>query len=255
MKLSRIILIVSFVVFSHNSVFATGQTPDYLIVENDTLSLHCNPLESYFEKNPIPEGIITNLSTALWRGYVAYFKLINNKLVVENIYKEEFNNDEKGNHIEKLVSIYDKIFGSVPNFECNFYSGVLICPYGKILNYVHMGYSSNYENYRLIEIQNGQYTKEVNMNADEFMTLKIKNFAKYKQTEEYKKQLQETINSFKVVDENLEDGFKEIKRKNKKRKKKNKYLYEKERDAEYIKSAENFIFIFTTNNIKTIDIN
>ncbi|MBA4155287.1 hypothetical protein, partial [Flavobacterium sp.] len=65
-----------------------------------------------------------------------------------------------------------------------------------------------------------------------------------------KKILEETINSFKE----LEKEFKDIKKDNNKRKKQNKYLYEKEKELEYRKSAEGFLFFFTTNNIKTIDI-
>lgn len=253
MKLNKIIVIVSFVIFNINSIFATGQIPDYLIVEKDTLSLHCNPLENYFQKNPIPNELIKVRSSALWRGYIAYFKIIDNKLVVENIYKPETYNDEKGNYREKLVSIYDKIFGSKPNFEFDF-DGVLICPKGKQISYVHMGYSSTYEKYLLIEIKNGSYIKEKEFSDEEYTDLKLKHFHKYQQSEEYKKTLNETIAMFKETEKSLEKDFKEIKRENNKRKKQNKYLYEKEKELEYLQSAESFLFLFTTNNIKTIDI-
>lgn len=253
MRLNKIIVIVSFVVFNINSIFATSQTPDYLIVENDTLSLHCNPLENYFQKNPIPESTLS-FNTALWRGYIAYFKIIDNKLVVENIYKPETYNDEKGNYREKLVSIYDKIFGSILNFECDFFDGVLICPKGKQISYVHMGYSSTYEKYLLIEIKNGNYIREKEFSDEEYKNLKLKHFKKYQQSEEYKKTLNETIAMFKDTEKNLEKDFKDIKRENNKRKKQNKYLYEKEKELEYLQSAESFLFLFTTNNIKTIDI-
>lgn len=254
MKLNKLFAIALFVICSINSVFGTGQIPDYLIIEKDTLSLHCNPLESYFKKNPIKEGIITSMSTGLWRGYIAFFEFKNNKLVVQNIYKQNYITNEKGEYKEELISIYNDIFGSVKDFECNFYDGVLICPFGKIIDYVHMGYSSTYENYRLIEIQKGSFIKDVKMNANEFMELKIKHFEKFKQTEEYKKQLEETINTFREMDKNFEKDFGIEDKEAKKRKRKNKYLYEKEKEAEHLKSAQNFIFIFTTNNIKTIDI-
>ena len=33
-----------------NSVFATGQVPDYLIFKGDTVAIFSNPLEQYFEQ-------------------------------------------------------------------------------------------------------------------------------------------------------------------------------------------------------------
>ncbi|MCZ8090924.1 MAG: hypothetical protein O9282_14035 [Flavobacterium sp.] len=253
MKLNKIIVIVSFVISNINSVFATGQIPDYLIIEKDTLSLHCNPLENYFQKNPIPNDLIKVTSSALWRGYIAYFKIVDNKLIVENIYKQDIQNPEKGVFKEELISIYKDIFGDKPNFECDF-DGVLICPKGKQISYVHMGYSSTYEKYLLIEIKNGNYIREKEFSDEEYTNLKLKHFKKYQQSEEYKKALNETIAMFKETEKNLEKDFKEIKRENDKRKKQNKYLYEKEKELEYLQSAENFLFFVTTNNIKTIDI-
>jgi hypothetical protein len=253
MNIKSIFLIAFLIIISINKINATAQRPDYLIIENDTLKLQCNPLESYFEKNPLPNDLRI-FNSGLWRGYIAFFKIINNKLVVENLYQPQYLENDKGEHYEKLISIYKKVFGENLNFDCNFYSGVLICPRGELLDYVHMGYSSTYENYTLFEINNGIYVKEKQLSNQEFIDLKWKHFQKYKESEEYKKTLAETINSFKESDKELEKEFKDIKKENNKRKKENKYLYEKEKEIEYRKSAEGFLFFFTTNNIKTIDI-
>ena len=254
MKLFKFFLFTS-LLLNFSKSFATGQIPDYLITENDTLSLHCNPLESYFEENPLPKDLPMSFSTALWRGYIAYFKIVNNKLVVENIYRREYYTDENGDQKRKLTSIYDKVFKDVKNFECNFYSGVLICPSGDLIEYVHMGYSSTYSSYKLYEINQGSYIKDISLTAQEFTDLKIKHFERYKESEEYQKKLKETIQSFKEMEKEMESEFKEIKRENKKRKKEDKQLFEKEKELEYLKSAENFLYVFTTNNIKTIEVN
>ena len=82
MKINKIFIIVSLIIFSLNKISATAQAPDYLIIEKDTLKLHCNPLETYFEKNPLPDNTFTTISTGLWRGYIAYFKIKNNKLIL-----------------------------------------------------------------------------------------------------------------------------------------------------------------------------
>lgn len=252
MKLIRFFVLL-FMLSNSNNILATAQAPDYLISGKDTLKMQCNPLESYFKEKPIPKGLITSMSTALWRGYIAYFKITNNKLIVENIYKVEYSNED-GNR-EKLISIYKDIFGNQENFECNFYSGVLICPLGEIVEYVHMGYSSIYEKYKLIEIKDGNFQKEKELNYNEFMELKVAHFKRFKQTDEYKKQFDELMEATKQMDKDMEKMLGEFSKDDKKKKKKNKYLYEKEKEIEAIKTTENFLFLFLTNNIKTIDLN
>lgn len=247
-------IVILFLLIFINKLFATAQTPDYLITEKDTLKLQCNPLEKYFEGKPIPEGLITSRSTGLWRGYIAFFKILDNNLVVENIYKVEYY-DENGKHNRKLISIYNEIFGNEKTFKCNFYNGVLICPMGKMLEYVHMGYSSIYENYNLIEIKDGIVQKEKSLTSDEFMSLKVAHFQAFKKTDEYKKMFDEFLKSSKELDKDMEKIVGRISEEDKKRKKKNKYLYEKENEIEQLKMTENFLFLFLTDNIKTIDIN
>ncbi|MBA4154884.1 MAG: hypothetical protein C0512_11140, partial [Flavobacterium sp.] len=105
MKMKNFFIIASLIIISLNKINATTQRPDYLIVENDTLKLHCNPLESYFEKNPFPDDLRI-FNSGLWRSYIAFFKIVNNKLVVENLYQPSYLENEKGEHYEKLVSIW-----------------------------------------------------------------------------------------------------------------------------------------------------
>jgi hypothetical protein len=254
MRTKKIFIIAFIIILGINKINATAQAPDYLIIENDTLKLHCNPLEDYFEKNPLPDNTFTTISTGLWRGYIAYFKIKNNKLIVDNIYKIRYYKDEQGNHKEELISIYNIAFKEIKDFECNFYNGVLICPRGELIEYVHMGYSSVYENYSLFEIKDGNYIKERHLSNQEFIDLKLKHFQKYRESDEYKTKLAETVDMLKESEKDFEKDFKDIRKENNKKRKQNKYLYEKEKEIEYRKSAEGFLFFFTTNNIKTIDI-
>ena len=252
-KISFTILTI-FLLLKSNSGFATGQIPDYLIQGKDTLALHSNPLEPYFKNNPIKDGIITMRSSGLWRGYIAYFKIIENKLTVHDIFKYEYVMAESGKHQEKLTSIYDAVFGQNNNFNCDFYNGVLVSPSGKLLNYVHMGYSSTYENYNLFEFKDGNFIKQKKLTAEEFTMLKLAHFENFKKTSEYEKMLDEMINAFKETDSEMSSSLGGLSREEKKRKRKNKYLYEKEKEIEQIKSAQNFIFLFNSDKIKTIDL-
>jgi hypothetical protein len=230
--------------------FATGQVPDYLIIENDTLAIQSNPLEGYFKDHPIPERLITSFSSANWRGYIAYFKFLDGKLVVENIYKEDYKDNSNGKTNYFLTSIYKDVFGTNANFECNYYSGLLVCPSGEILQYVHMGYSSLYENYNLIEIKNGINLKSKKFTAEEFQKFKRDYFKYFKRTEEYKIKVKEykemTIqtgfsNSLFLI-ENPGIG------------RENKSLKEKEADFKADKQVDSFMFAFLNDYMKTIKI-
>jgi hypothetical protein len=246
-------VIFAFVFLVSTKSFATAQTPDYLIIGKDTLSILSNPLQEYFEMHPIPEKLTTMVSSGNWRGYIAYFQFLNGKLVVENIYKEDYKENSKGNHDYFLTSIYKEIFGENKNFECNFYSGLLICPSGKMLQYVHMGYSSLFENYTLIEIEKGINIKSKKFTAKEFQKFKIDYFKYYKRTEEYKLQVKQfkdntagegeigmSNSSFLV--ENPGIG------------KENQSLKKKEAEFRADKQIDSFMFAFLSDYMKTIEI-
>ncbi|WPO79470.1 hypothetical protein [Flavobacterium sp. KACC 22761] len=248
MKFYRLFF-VFFLLFSFKS-FATAQVPDYLIVGKDTLRIQSNPLEGYLKDHPIPENLITSVSSANWRGYIAYFKFLNGKLVVENIYKEDYVEKENGNSSSSLVSIYKEIFGKQKNFECNFYSGLLICPSGKMLQYVHMGYSSLYENYELIEIKNGVNIKSKKFNAEEFQKFKIDYFRYFKHTEEYKSQFKE----FKEMGFQTGSSNSSFLIENPGTGRENKSLKKKEEEFKLEKQIDSFMFLFLNDYIKTIEI-
>ncbi|MFB9077311.1 hypothetical protein ACFFLS_02315 [Flavobacterium procerum] len=167
-------------------LFAIADNPDYLIIDKDTVRIQSDPLKDYFKNHPIPENIRTSLSNANWRGYFAYFKLVGDKLVVENIYTEEYKTDEKGNVSFFQVSIYEDIFGKESNFQCDFYSGLLICVFGDVVDYGRLGYSSLYEKYNLIEIKNGLNVKSKELTTEEFKKFRKNYFRYFKDTEEYK---------------------------------------------------------------------
>lgn len=251
-------VILMLLLFSSLNLFATGQIPDYLIMGQDTLKIHSNPLEKYFEKNPIPEKLITMRSSGNWRGYIAYFKFVDNQLVVENIYKEEYKISENGKHDFFLTSIYKEIFGSSAYFNCSFYSGLLICPYGKLVEYVHMGYSSLYENYKIFEVGSGKIIKSQNFTGEEFQNFKIDYFKYFKTTEEYRLKVAEFKKMMIETDSAVEDAVKsiddEINEKPKKKKKENKYLKQKEAEFKADKETDSFLFLFLSDYMKTLEI-
>ncbi|HLP63720.1 hypothetical protein [Flavobacterium sp.] len=235
-------------------VFSTGQVPDYLIIDNDTLKIHSNPLEPYFDKNPIPNNLITMRSTANWRGYIAYFKFVNNNLVVENIYKEEYRTKSDGRHEDFLTSIYKDVFGEKIDFPCDFYTGLLVCPYGEILEYVHMGYSSTYEFYKLFEVNSGVFIKSKEMTGNEYSSFKLEHYKYFKTTEDYKVEREKFQQMMNETDKMFAEEVEKKSKKKKSSSKENSYLKQKEAEYHQNKMLDSFMFQFLNNYIKTIDV-
>lgn len=83
----RFIFIITGLLITINS-FGTAQVPDLIIYKGDTLILHANPLESYYNKdNPRPKHFYVSGygSTACWRGYQAIWEIKDNKLYLNAI--------------------------------------------------------------------------------------------------------------------------------------------------------------------------
>ncbi|MEM6803180.1 MAG: hypothetical protein AAF696_17370 [Bacteroidota bacterium] len=138
----KYIIAIIFGLIIENTVYATGQIPDYLIIGKDTSAIFSNPLESYFEQVGHKKliGFKGCTSTACWRGYKAYWELKNDSLflnAIRSCHRGEWCPDVQDADLQKMFGS-DKVFAY-------WYSGTLRIPQGKRLQYIHMGYSSIYE--------------------------------------------------------------------------------------------------------------
>jgi len=174
-------------VFLSSVVFGTEQIPDKLIYKGKEYELQTNPMESYFKKYPDkrPKGAI---SSACWRGYVATFEIKNNQLYLKDIEVEFWN---KGKINSK--SVLNKLFPKQEMIKIDWFTGLLIIPYGEIVDqaYLSLDYGSLYEHYILLEIENGNLNREKQFEHQEYEEFKDKKFQAYKETEEYKKTKEE----------------------------------------------------------------
>lgn len=112
---------IIFGLFIINSVFATGQNPDYLIYRGDTVVIFSNPLEQYFRLNnnrDIPDLKSNCYSSANWRNYIAYWILRNDSLFLIKIIPPVKNCE--GNIDGNIL----KMFGNEIAFA-NWYNGTL----------------------------------------------------------------------------------------------------------------------------------
>lgn len=178
----KIILVILISFFSFSKAFATAQYPDRIIFNNKEYSLFTNPLERYFVKNEDkrPKGGV--ISTALWRGYVATFEIIENQFYVKDIEIEIRNKTSDGT---EWKSVIDEVFPKTEDRKIDWFNGLLILPYGELINYVHMGYESTYENYIIIEIDKGKYLKSKDLNYKEYENLKERQFEAFYNSNEH----------------------------------------------------------------------
>ena len=165
----------------------TAQYPDKITFKGTEYNLNSNPLEPYFEKFPDkrPQGGI--MSTALWRGYVAYFEIIDEQLFLTDIKIEVSDEDSKDDYETKWISTFKQVFPDKEKVKIDWYTGILILPHGKMVEYVHMGYASTYSKYWLLEIENGDLNEARKYKNKEFVRFKKRQFEQFKKTDEYKK--------------------------------------------------------------------
>ncbi len=180
----------------------TAQYPDKITYNGTEYNLNSNPLEPYFDKNP--ENRPDMVSTALWRGYVGYFEIIDNELYLTDMKRPIGSyTDEDGNYQQKWVSIYRMYFPRQDKVKIDWFSGILILPHGKMVEYVHQGYASTYSKYWLLEIENGTFNEARKYDNKEFVKFKKRQFEVFEKTEEYRKLYAE----FKETDESNDDTF------------------------------------------------
>lgn len=181
------IITTAIFVFLALSTLATAQYPDKIIYNGKEYNLYSNPLETYFKDHADkrPKGGI--MSTALWRGYVATFEIRSNQLFLKDIEIEYWDSTHPKNTDTKWKSVLSEVFPDQQPIKIDWISGLLVLPYGKIVNYVHMGYGSTYENYVLIEVKNGDFIKAREFDAESYEKYKDRQFEAFKKTDEYKK--------------------------------------------------------------------
>jgi len=188
-------------------VFATSQTPDKIIYKGQEYSLNTNPLEAFFEKNPDLRPKCEITSTALWRGYIATFEIQDSQLFVKDIVimDEDTLSDP---HKTTWKSVFNQVFPNQKHIKVDWMKGLLVIPNGELVNYVHMGYASIYENYILLEIDKGNLIHEKNIKSEEYEKLKDRQFNAFKKTNEYKKMKEELKKSGNGSDEFLDSFIK-----------------------------------------------
>lgn len=124
----------------------TAQIAERLIYQGREVSMCTEPLSDYFAFGGYkPEFQFT--CTALWRGYVGTWEIINDRLYLIELHGVLTNGEEA-----TLETVFP---GYAKRVFAHWYSGDLRVPEGKMLEYVHMGYASTYERDVILSIDHG----------------------------------------------------------------------------------------------------
>ena len=124
----------------------TAQFTEQIILNGQKRSLCTDPLELFFEMNGAhPEFLAT--TTALWRGYVGTWEMLNERLYLVNL-EGRLKSGQKANLETIFPGFPDRVFAQ-------WFSGILRIPMGQLLRYVHGGYGSVYERDQFITVRKG----------------------------------------------------------------------------------------------------
>ena len=97
-----------------------------------------------------------------------------NQLFVKDIQIEYWDTTNKKSHNTKWKSVMIEVFPDQNGLKVDWLTGLLVLPYGELVNYVHMGYGSTYENYILLEINKGNYIKSKQFDYKDYEIFKAK---------------------------------------------------------------------------------
>jgi hypothetical protein len=124
----------------------TAQIGEKLNYEGREVSMCSEPLGVFFALGGhSPEFEFT--CTALWRGYVGTWEIVNDRLYLISL---------SGTLKDGSDATLETVFPGYPDrVFAHWYSGTLRIPEGAQLEYIHMGYGSTYERDRFLRIEKG----------------------------------------------------------------------------------------------------
>jgi len=179
------ILLILFLATISSSLGATAQIPDILIYEGQQYFIFTNPLEDYFgAANPRPMDLFQMHCTACWRGYIATFEIRNNELYLNGLIEGTCSDEERRDvDISRIFKDQDGL-----PIRSSWFSGVIRCPLGEQLAYVHMGYDSVYEKELLLTFEKGNLVGTEIINNKENLEMRLSDFKRTKEYADFEKE-------------------------------------------------------------------
>lgn len=124
----------------------TAQIAERLRYQGEDVAMCTNPLSNYFAMGGFDPRFQAN-STALWRGYVGLWEIVDGRLYLVEL---------RGTLEDETEASLATIFPDFPDrVFAHWYSGTIRIPQGKQLEYVHMGYCSIFERDLFLDVERG----------------------------------------------------------------------------------------------------
>jgi hypothetical protein len=155
-------VVIFIVLMTPQISFGTAQHPDRLVYKGQEYALYADPLQDYYSSLPDtaiiifptfgPEHLRT-VNSSCWRGYIATWEMINDTMYLVKM-EDCRGHGQTANLTEQFG---DKIRNG--KMKADWYTGELRVPVGKLIEYVHMDYMSQYESEMVLEIVDGVLVK------------------------------------------------------------------------------------------------
>lgn len=124
----------------------TAQIAEKLYYNGEEHSMTTNPLGNYFHYAGVDPGFAMTC-TALWRGYVGTWEIIESRLYLIDLHGT-LNDGREATLATFFPDFPERVFA-------HWYTGTIRLPEGKLIDYVHMGYSSTYERDIMLSVEKG----------------------------------------------------------------------------------------------------
>jgi hypothetical protein len=165
-------------------------------------------MQTYFQKYPDKNPVKGIGPSFLYRGCLATFEFQDNNLVLKDIETARIDSTiEHSGIIWK--SIKNQFLPEGEILKIDWFSGVLILPYGDILNPHDPGAKFfddfKYSNYILIAVKNGKFAGERKFDYKELDQFAEKQYQAFKKTEAFKEKLLELRKD--LTDKNLSPDY------------------------------------------------
>jgi hypothetical protein len=135
----------------------TAQIPDILMLNGQKHSLFSLPLEVFFEKRSgRPKFRVPH--TGCWRGYVASWEVRDNRLFLLSV-RGQLSDGAKFDAAWLFPNETLPVFAE-------WFTGTLKLPLGNVVEYVHMGFASFYEDELQLTVERGMVIKKSRRNAN-----------------------------------------------------------------------------------------
>lgn len=124
----------------------TAQIPEKIHFQGKLHTMYSEPLAQYFMQGAqFPDFAVT--STGLWRKYVGTWRVIDDRLYLEDI-EAVLESGEPGSLSTIFPGYPERVFA-------HWFTGRLRLPQGKRLRYIHGGFLSEFEGDLFLDIEKG----------------------------------------------------------------------------------------------------